>query len=369
MIQYNKNIKKLSPYIPGQPIEELARNLKIPQNKIIKLASNENPYGCSKKLYPLFENLQDSIARYPDGNGYYLKDSISKFHHIYPDNIILGNGSNDVIEMVVRAFLNTNDNVVFSEYAFIVYKLVVKSLGIKFKEVKSLEYGHDIYNLIKSIDKKTKIIFIANPNNPTGTYFSNKKLFSLLKSVPENCLILLDQAYEEYLPANEIIPLKKWLNSFKNIILMRTFSKAYGLAAFRVGWGAASSDIIEKINRIRQPFNVNLFGLHIARHALIDQSFIRKIVKFNKINIDKIEKFLSKINITYIPSKANFVTFYHFQSEELNRYFMENGLIVRPLDSYGLENFLRVSIGTAKENNFFMKLLKKFLKKKNEKKN
>ena len=146
-----------------------------------------------------------------------------------------------------------------------------------------LKYGHDIQNLIKSIDKKTKIIFIANPNNPTGTYFSNKKLFSLLKAVPENCLILLDQAYEEYLPANEIIPLKKWLNSFKNIILMRTFSKAYGLAAFRVGWGVASSNIIEKINRIRQPFNVNSFGLNLARTCIVDQTFINKIVKFNKI--------------------------------------------------------------------------------------
>ena len=219
MIEFNKNIKKLSPYIPGQPIEELARNLKIPQNEIIKLASNENPYGCSKKIQPLFENLQDSIARYPDGNGYYLKESISKFHQIQSDNIILGNGSNDVIEMVARAFLNANDNVVFSEYAFIVYKLVVKSLGIKFKEVKCLDYGHDINNLIRSLDIKTKIIFIANPNNPTGTYFSNKKLFSLLKSVPENCLILLDQAYEEYLPSDEIIPIKSWLNSFKNIIV------------------------------------------------------------------------------------------------------------------------------------------------------
>jgi histidinol-phosphate aminotransferase len=310
----------------------------------------------------------DSIARYPDGNGFYLKESISKFYQIQSDNIILGNGSNDVIEMVARAFLNSNDNVVFSEYAFIVYKLVVKSLGTKFNEISALDYGHDIHKMIKSIDKKTKIIFIANPNNPTGSYFSNKKLFSLLKSVPKNCLIVLDQAYEEYLPANEIIPLKKWLNSFENIIVMRTFSKAYGLAAFRVGWGAASSNIIEKINRIRQPFNVNLFGLHIARHALIDQSFIKKTVSFNKINIEKIEKFLFETNITFIPSKANFVTFYYFQSQKLNRYFMENGLIVRPLDSYGLKNFIRVSIGTTKENNFFMKLLEKFLKK-NEQKN
>ena len=366
MIEYNKNIKKLSPYVPGQPIEELARKLKIPQTEIIKLASNENPYGCSKKLYKLFDNLQDSIARYPDGNGYYLKESISKFHQIHPDNIILGNGSNDVIEMVARAFLNSNDNVVFSEYAFIVYKLVVKSLGIKFKEIKCLKYGHDIQNLIKSIDKKTKIIFIANPNNPTGTYFSNKKLYTLLKAVPESCLILLDQAYEEYLPSNEIIPLKKWLNSFKNIIVMRTFSKAYGLAAFRVGWGVASSNIIEKINRIRQPFNVNSFGLNLAIHALSDQTFINKIVKSNKININRIEKFFSKNNIIFIPSKANFVTFYHFQAKELNSFFMENGLIVRPLDSYGLNNFLRVSIGTVKENNFFIKLLKKFSKRKNE---
>jgi len=366
MVEYNKNIKKLSPYIPGQPIEELARKLKIPQTEIIKLASNENPYGCSKKLYKLFDNLQDSIARYPDGNGYYLKQSISKFHRIQPDNIILGNGSNDVIEMVARAFLNSNDNVVFSEYAFIVYKLVVKSLGIKFKEIKCLKYGHDIQNLIKNIDKKTKIIFIANPNNPTGTYFPNKKLFSLLKSVPENCLILLDQAYEEYLPKSEIIPLKKWLSSFKNIIVTRTFSKAYGLAAFRVGWGAASSSIIEKINRIRQPFNVNSYGLNLALYALSDRTFINRIVKFNKINIDKIEHYFSKNNITFIPSKANFVTFYHFQAKELNSFFMENGLIVRPLDSYGLKNFLRVSIGTSKENNFFIKLLKKFLKIKNE---
>ena len=208
MIQYNKNIKKLNPYIPGQPIEELARNLKIPQNKIIKLASNENPYGCSKKLYPLFKNLQDSIARYPDGNGYYLKDSISKFHHIYPDNIILGNGSNDVIEMVVRAFLNSNDNVVFSEYAFIVYKLVVKSLGIKFKEVKSLEYGHDIHNLIKSIDKRQKLFLLQILIIQLALTFPIKNYLAYLSLYPKNCLILLDQAYEEYLPANEIIPLK-----------------------------------------------------------------------------------------------------------------------------------------------------------------
>ena len=175
----------------------------------------------------------------------------------------------------------------------------------------------------------------------------------------------MDQAYEEYLPENEIIPLKKWLDSFENIIVTRTFSKAYGLAAFRVGWGAASSDIIEKINRLRQPFNVNLFGLHLAVHALTDQSFINKIVNLNKINIDRIENFLSKNNITYIPSKANFVTFYHFQAKELNRFFMVNGLIVRPLDSYGLKNYLRVSIGKSKENNYFISLLKKFLKRNN----
>ena len=315
MIEYNKNIKKLSPYTPGQPIEELARNLNISQNGIIKLASNENPYGCSKKLYPLFKNLQNSIARYPDGNGYYLKDSISRFHHIQSDNIILGNGSNDVIEMVARAFLNSNDNVVFSEYAFIVYKLVVKSLGIKFKEIKCLEYGHDIHNLIKSIDQKTKIIFIANPNNPTGTYFSNKKLFRLLKSIPKNCLILLDQAYEEYLPENEIIPLKKWLDSFENIIVTRTFSKAYGLAAFRVGWGAASSDIIEKINRLRQPFNVNLFGLHLAVHALTDQSFINKIVNLNKINIDRIENSYLKIILLIYHRKPTLLLFTIFKQK------------------------------------------------------
>ena len=184
MIEYNKNIKKLSPYIPGQPIEELARKLKIPQNKIIKLASNENPYGCSKKLYPLFENLQDSIARYPDGNGYYLKESISKFHQIHSENIILGNGSNDVIEMVVRAFLNSNDNVVFSEYAFIVYKLVVKSLGIKFKEVKSRVWARYL-QFNKKYRQKDKNYFYCKSNNPTGTYFSIKNYLDYLNLYPK----------------------------------------------------------------------------------------------------------------------------------------------------------------------------------------
>ena len=277
----NPRILEQPVYEPGKPIEAVAREHGLELHQICKLASNENPWGASELAKEAACHALTKVHLYPDGSGNHLIQRLAKLHCFNEQQFVLGNGSNEIIELLGHVFLEPGDEVICGEHAFVVYQLVALLMGAKPVQVEMPGLAHDLELMSKAVTDRTKLVFLPSPNNPTGTYFPNKKLFSLLKSVPEYCLILLDQAYEEYLPKSEIIPLKKWLSSFKNIIVTRTFSKAYGLAAFRVGWGAASSNIIEKINRIRQPFNVNSFGLNLATHALSDQTFINKIVKSN----------------------------------------------------------------------------------------
>ena len=353
-------IKSMEPYQGGLPIEEVARKLNIPAQEIVKLASNENPLGMSPLAKKAIEKSLSDIERYPDGNGFYLKQAISKKFKIQTSEIILGNGSNDVLELVARAFLSEGDEAIYSEHAFAVYSLVVKAVGARGVEVPAVNYAHNLDGFKKAITNKTKVIFIANPNNPTGTFISKDDIRNFLDYIPSNIVIVLDEAYDEYLSNDNKSEAFSWLPTYENLIISRSFSKAYGLAGLRVGFGVGSLEITEIMNRIRQPFNVNFLAQQAASASLEDDAFIDLSRKINSQGMEQISEALNNLGIEYIPSYGNFISFKLQDENQAMLYYhhlLKNGVIVRPIASYKLPHFLRVSVGLKAENNKFIKFL------------
>ena len=264
------NITALKPYQPGKPIEELERELGL--SNIIKLTSNENPLGPSKSALNAIVQASKELTRYPDGNGFSLKAALAKHVQLTSDQITLGNGSNDVLELLARTFVSSNDEVIFSQYAFAVYPLVTQAIGAKAVIAPASDFGHDLDAMTTLISEKTKLIFIANPNNPTGTALAPKQVETFLKQVPESVIVVLDEAYVEY--TTQQFNTVAWLAGYPNLVITRTFSKAYGLAALRVGYSLSSPEIADCLNRIRQPFNVNSLALVAAVAALADKDYV-----------------------------------------------------------------------------------------------
>jgi len=353
-------ISEINPYQGGKPIKELAREIGIPEDKIIKLASNENPMGISPLAIKSINDSLFEIKRYPDGNGYYLKEALSSKFFVNSNQIIIGNGSNDILELAARTFVTKGDEILFSEHAFAVYKIVSQAVGGEGIEAPSYNYSHNLDAFLSLISDKTKLIFIANPNNPTGTLINKKTLKEFLDKVPKNIIVVLDEAYDEYLEDGLKSNSFKWLNDYKNLIVSRSFSKAYGLAGLRIGYGVSSPKLIELMNRVRQPFNVNHLAQVAAIASLNDKNFIEKSRSINNAGMKQLTDAFRALNLEFIPSYGNFVSF-KLEDEKVAimyyQHLLNNGIIVRPIANYDLPEFLRVSVGLEHENKAFIKYL------------
>jgi histidinol-phosphate aminotransferase len=355
-------VQALSPYVPGKPVDELARELNMDPASIIKLASNENPLGPSPKVLAAVRAELAELTRYPDGNGFDLKALLAKHCGLHTAQVTLGNGSNDILELVARAYLAPGLNAVFSQYAFAVYPIVTQAIGAQSKVVPSRNYGHDLPAMLAAIDANTRVVFIANPNNPTGTWFAKQALQEFLAGVPENVLVVLDEAYIEYADGDELPNGLKFLADYPNLLVSRTFSKAYGLAALRVGYGLSSPQVADVLNRVRQPFNVNSLALVAACAALEDSDYLASSRKLNAAGMAQLIQGCRELGLNWIASKANFVTIdFARDASAFNQALLHEGVIVRPLAGYGMPNHLRVSIGLPEENARFLAALRKVL--------
>lgn len=353
-------VQKISPYQPGKPIEELERELGI--SDIIKLASNENPLGCSPHVLTAIDSGLSELALYPDGNGFVLKRALSDFYQRPIPEITLGNGSNDILELVGRAFLQPGDEAIYAQHSFAVYPLVVQAVGATGITVPARNWGHDLAAMAKAVTAKTRVIFIANPNNPTGTWVEKDELDAFFKEVPENVLVVLDEAYGEYVDASDFPDGMSYLSRYPNVIVSRTFSKAYGLAGLRVGYAFAHPDITNVLNRVRQPFNVNALALRAAVAALRDQDFVSRSRALNAAGMQQLTEGVQALGLSVIPSRGNFLCV-HLKRAGLPVYdaLLRQGVIVRPVTNYGMPEYLRVTIGTSAENSRFLAALKAVL--------
>ncbi|MDH4216373.1 MAG: histidinol-phosphate transaminase [Gallionella sp.] len=353
-------IRAIAPYQPGKPISELERELGI--SGIVKLASNENPLGASPKAIAAARAALDEIALYPDGNGFDLKDALSQRYGVVQNHIVLGNGSNDLLEFAARAFLTIGDKVVYSDHAFAVYALATQGVGATGISVAAKNFGHDLDAMrAAAVAQGAKMIFIANPNNPTGTFLPGDKLHAFMRALPANILVVLDEAYNEYLPEECRYDSVVWLKEFPNLIISRTFSKAYGLASLRVGYALGNPQVIDMMNRVRQPFNVNSVAQAAAVAALHDADFVRQTFELNRRGMAQITGEFTKLGLEYLPSFGNFVSFKIDDAMAVYRRLLELGVIVRPIANYDMPGWLRVSIGLETENDKFLSALKQIL--------
>lgn len=357
-------IHSIAPYQPGKPISELAREMGLDESSIIKLASNENPFGTSPLALEAMEKALGEVMRYPDGNGFELKNALSEKYAVNSDQIILGNGSNDVLELAARVFLKPGTSAVFSQHAFAVYPLVTQATGATGIVVPAKNYGHDIDAMLDAITPETRMVFIANPNNPTGTFVPAPDILRFLKRVSRDVLVILDEAYNEYLPDISRTDTTKWLHSFPNLLITRTFSKIYGMAGIRIGFGFAHTQVSGLMNRIRQPFNVNSIGLSGALAAINDTEFVTRSYALNQAGMLQITTGLRRLGLTYIPSYGNFLSFRvkNGKTAAVYQHLLQKGVIVRPVGIYEMPEFLRVTVGLESENHKFLQLLESAVK-------
>lgn len=354
-------VRAITPYLPGKPIAELAREMGLLESDIVKLASNENPLGASPRVLAAIENVIMELARYPDGNGFTLKNALAERHAVGLDQIVLGNGSNDVLELVAHAFLTPRTSAVYSQHAFAVYPLATQAVGARGIEAPAKDFGHDPEALQAAIADDTRVVFIANPNNPTGTLLDPVQLLGLLERVPEHVLVVLDEAYTEYLPAAMKSDSVGWLKRFPNLILTRTFSKAYGLAGLRVGYALASKEVADMLNRVRQPFNVNSLAQAAAVMAMQDEAFLDECLEINRAGMAQLTDGFKQLGLGYIPSYGNFIAVQVGNAVAINLSLLKQGVIVRPVANYGLPEHLRVSVGLEGENKVFLQALERAL--------
>lgn len=355
-------VQQLSPYVPGKPVDELARELDLDPASIVKLASNENPLGPSPKALEAMRQALPELTRYPDGNGFELKSRLAARCGVQINQVTLGNGSNDILDLVARAYLAPGLNAVFSQYAFAVYPISTQAVGAQGKVVPAKDYGHDLEAMLAAIDENTRVVFIANPNNPTGSWFGPDALERFLARVPQSVLVVLDEAYIEFAEGDELPDGLKYLVRYDNLLVSRTFSKAYGLAALRVGYALSSAQIADVLNRVRQPFNVNSLALSAACAALDDADYLAQSRQLNDAGMAQLEAGLRELGLSWIPSKGNFIAVdFGRDTAVINQALLLAGVIVRPVAGYGMPNFLRVSIGLPAENARFLEALAKVL--------
>lgn len=361
--QANAGVRTLAPYQPGKPIDELQRELGL--TRVVKLASNENPLGPSplglQAMTMMMANPLE-LARYPDGNGFVLKAAIAKRFKLLTEQIVLGNGSNDVLELVARAFLSTGDEAIYAQHAFAVYPIATQAAGATGVCVPAKNFGHDLVAMAEAISERTKVIFLANPNNPTGTWFEADEFAHFMQQVPSHIIVLLDEAYGEFVSDPNALDGLSVLSHYSNLVVSRTFAKAFGLASLRVGYAVSSEIIINILNRVRQPFNVNSLALVAAAAALNDDDFVRRSRELNDQGHQQWQAYLADLGLSALPSRGNFLCVDFKQpTGPIFEALLREGVIVRPVANYGLPNHLRISIGLAEENAFAADAIKRVL--------
>jgi histidinol-phosphate aminotransferase len=352
-------VRAIAPYVPGKPIAETARELGLAEGDILKMASNESPLGASPKALAAIRAALDVLHYYPDGSGYELKGVLAGRLGVKPDNLVLGNGSNDVLELVARAYLRPGDSAVYSQHAFMVYPLAVQAIGATGIVVPARDYGNDLVAMAAAVRADTKIVFIANPNNPTGTFSPWADVRALLERVAPSVLVVVDEAYEEYLPDALRSPTTGWLARFPNLVISRTLSKAYGLAGLRVGYAIADPAVAEVMNRVRQPFNVNHLAMVAACAALEDADFIARSRASNAAGLEQLVAGFQRLHLEHIPSYGNFITVRVGEADRIYRELLAQGVIVRPIAGYGMPGHLRVTVGLTDQNARFLAALER----------
>jgi histidinol-phosphate aminotransferase len=352
-------VRAISPYQPGKPITELAREMGIPVERIVKLASNENPLGMSPKARVAVEAAIAGIERYPDQ--FELIAKLAAHCRVDAGQVVLGNGSNDVLDLAARVFLAPGRSAVFAQHAFAVYPLATLSAGAELIATPAKNYGHDLTAMRAAIRPDTRLVWIANPNNPTGNFLPYAEVRAFLEAVPRDVAVVLDEAYNEYLPPAERVDVAGWIEDFPNLIICRTFSKIYGLAGLRVGYALAAAGVADLMNRVRQPFNVNNLALAAAAAAFDDDEFLAASYDSNRRGMAQIVAGLRRLGLEFIEPHGNFVTFRVGDGAAVNQKLLRQGVIVRPIGGYGLPEWLRVTIGSEAENARFFEALEKAL--------
>jgi len=356
-------VRSIAPYQPGKPISELAREMGLKEESIVKLASNENPRGIGPRTRAAIDGALAEVARYPDGNGHELKTALAARHGVDMAQVVLGNGSNDVLELVALAFLGPGRAAVYSQHAFAVYPLATQARGARAIVVPARQFGHDLESMARAIDDETSVVWVANPNNPTGTHAAPDALEAFVRRVPERVIVVVDEAYNEYLPSELRAETVKWLKRHPNLVVTRTFSKAYGLAGLRVGYALAHASVADVMNRVRQPFNVNSIALAAATAALGDMEFVARAYAENLQGLRQLREGAERFGLDYIPSFGNFLTIRVGRAPEVYKRLLRRGVIVRPVGGgYELPEHLRVTVGTEAENERFLAALAASLK-------
>ncbi len=348
-------VRAISPYQAGKPITQLAREMGIAVERIVKLASNENPLGMSPKAKTAIEKAIATLERYPDD--FELKSALASHTTLGKERIVLGNGSNDVLDLIARVFLAPGRSTIFSQHAFAVYPLASLSAGAELIAVPAKDFGHDLDAMRAAIRPDTRLIWIANPNNPTGTFVPYPQLKAFMHAVPADVVVVVDEAYNDYLAPQDRADTTEWLAEFPNLVITRTFSKIYGLAGLRVGYALASAEIADLMNRVRQPFNCNNLALAAATAALDDHTFVAKSYAQNRAGMEQVVTGLRRLGFVQLPAHGNFVTFNAGDAASVNQKLLQQGVIVRPLAGYAMPQWLRVTIGSETENQRFLDAL------------
>ena len=350
----------LTPYVPGKPVSELERELGIRES--VKLASNENPLGPGAMARAAAAEALAELGRYPDGGGFELRRALAERHGVDAAAIVLGNGSNDVLDMVARTFLRPGVESVFSEHAFAVYPISTQAVGATARVAPATDYGHDLDAMLALVNERTRVVWIANPNNPTGTWLAREPLRAFLTSLPETCVAVVDEAYIEYVGEPDYPDASAWLGDLPNLIVTRTFSKVHGLAALRVGYGICDPRVADLLNRVRQPFNVNAPAQVAAVAALRDHEHVRDSVALNEAGLAQLTAGFGRLGLEYIPSVGNFVAVdLDRPAAPIDQALLRAGCIARSVANYGLPHHLRVSVGLQEENSRFLIALEQVL--------
>ena len=358
-------VRQIAPYVAGKPISEVAREFGLDEARIVKLASNENPLGMPDSAKAAMARAALELGRYPDANAFELKAALAARYGVPAEWVTLGNGSNDILEIAAHAFVEKGQSVVYSQYSFAVYALATQGLGARAIVVPAVRHGHDLDAMLAAIEDDTRLVFIANPNNPTGTFIEGAALEAFLEKVPRRVVVVLDEAYTEYLSAELRYDSIAWVRRYPNLVVSRTFSKAFGLAGLRVGFAIAQPELTDLLNRLRQPFNVNTMAQAAAIAALADTAFLEKSAALNAEGYRRLTQAFDKLGLEYVPSFGNFVLVRVGSDEgagtRVNLALLKQGIIVRPVGNYGLPQWLRVTIGLPEENDAFLAALEQAL--------
>jgi histidinol-phosphate aminotransferase len=357
-----ESVLSIKPYEPGKPIEEVARELGMPEPDIVKMASNENPLGASPLGVQAIKECADRVNLYPDGGCYYLKNDLAEYLNVGTENLIIGNGSNEVLQIIADTFINPDDEVIYARQAFVVYTLATKVAGGTAVIVDLKDYAHDLDAMADRITDKTKVIFIANPNNPTGAMVTADQVDRFMKRVSEDVLVVFDEAYYEYVERDDFPQTLDYVRDGRTVITLRTFSKIYGLAGLRIGYGVSRPDIIQVMNKVRQPFNASSVAQAAARASLRDKDHVARSIEINRAGKEYLYGELRRIGLDFVPSETNFILVHLDRpGAEVMSQLLEAGVIVRPMAGYEFPDSVRVTIGTMDQNKRLISSLREVL--------